>query len=117
MRYTDRLAEAGIASSVGSRGESYDNALAESVIGLFKTEVIHRKGPWRHLEAVEFATLTWVDWFNTRRLLEPIGYVPPAEYEAAYYAHLHGGATIGDGGAPGIRQPAPSDDRHAGGIL
>ena len=86
MRYTERLAEAGIAPSVGSRGDSYDNALAESVIGLFKTEVIQRKGPWRHLEAVEFATLEWVDWFNTRRLLEPIGYVPPAEYEARYYA-------------------------------
>jgi putative transposase len=71
MRYTDRLTEAGIAPSVGSRGDAYDNALAESVIGLF--------------EAVEFATLTWVDWFNTRRLLEPIGYVPPAEYEAQYY--------------------------------
>jgi transposase InsO family protein len=79
MRYTDRLAEAGIEPSVGSRGDSYDNALAESIIGLFKTEVIHGKGPWRHLEAVEFATLTWVDWFNTHRLLEPIGYVPPAE--------------------------------------
>jgi len=85
MRYTDRLADAGIAPSVGSRGDSYDNALAESVIGLFKTEVIRRKGPWRHLEAVEFATLDWVDWFNTRRLLEPIGYVPPAEYEARYH--------------------------------
>jgi putative transposase len=85
MRYTDRLAGAGIAPSVGSRGDSYDNALAESVIGLFKTEVIRRLGPWRHLEAVEFATLDWVDWFNTRRLLEPIGYVPPAEYEARYY--------------------------------
>jgi putative transposase len=85
MRYTDRLADAAIAPSVGSRGDSYDNALAESVIGLFKTEVIRRRGPWRTLEAVEFATLTWVDWFNTRRLLEPIGYVPPAEYEAQYY--------------------------------
>jgi putative transposase len=85
MRYTDRLADAGIAPSVGSRGDAYDNALAESVIGLFKTEVIRRRGPWRHLEAVEFATLGWVDWFNTRRLLEPIGYVPPAEYEARYY--------------------------------
>ena len=85
MRYTDRLADAGIAPSVGSRGDSYDNALAETVIGLFKTEVIRRRGPWRHLEAVEFATLEWVDWFNTRRLLEPIGYVPPAEYEARYY--------------------------------
>ena len=85
MRYTDRLADAGIEPSVGSRGDSYDNALAESVIGLFKTEVIRRLGPWRHLEAVEFATLDWVDWFNTRRLLEPIGDVPPAEYEARYY--------------------------------
>jgi len=93
MRYTDRLAEAGIEPSVGSRGDSYDNALAESIIGLFKTEVIQRKGPWRHLEAVEFATLDWVDWFNTRRLLEPIGYVPPAEYEAQYYAQAsRGGA-------------------------
>jgi len=85
MRYTDRLADAGIALSVGSRGDAYDNALAETVIGLFKTEVIRRQGPWRTLEAVEFATLTWVDWFNHRRLLEPIGYVPPAEYEAQYY--------------------------------
>jgi transposase InsO family protein len=85
MRYTDRLADAGIEPSVGSRGDSYDNALAESVIGLFKAEVIRRKGPWRTLEAVEFATLTWVDWFNTRRLLGPIGYIPPAEYEARYY--------------------------------
>jgi transposase InsO family protein len=85
MRYTDRLADAGIAPSVGSRGDAYDNALAESVIGLFKTEVIQRQGPWRNLDTVEFATLTWVDWFNARRLLEPIGYVPPAEYEAQYY--------------------------------
>jgi transposase InsO family protein len=85
MRYTDRLADAGIEPSVGSRGDSYDNALAESVIGLFKTEVIRRQGPWRSLEAVEFATLAWVDWFNTRRLLEPIGYLPPAEFEARYY--------------------------------
>jgi putative transposase len=85
MRYSDRLADAGIAPSVGSRGDSYDNALAESLIGLFKTEVIRRLGPWRHLDAVEFATLDWVDWFNHRRLLEPIGYVPPAEYEARYY--------------------------------
>ena len=84
MRYTDRLADAGIAPSVGSRGDSYDNALAESVIGLFKTEVIRRQGPWQHLERVEFATLAWVDWFNNRRLLEPIGYVPPAEFEAHY---------------------------------
>ncbi len=88
MRYTDRLADAGIAPSVGSRGDSYDNALAESVIGLFKTEVIRRLGPWRHLEAVEFATLDWVDWFNHRRLLGPLGYVPPAEYEARYYEQV-----------------------------
>jgi transposase InsO family protein len=85
MRYTERLADAGIEPSVGSRGDSYDNALAESIIGFFKAEVIRRKGPWRTREAVEFATLTWVDWFNHRRLLEPIGYVPPAEYEARYY--------------------------------
>jgi putative transposase len=85
MRYTERLADAGIEPSVGSRGDSYDNALAESMIGLFKAEVIRRKGPWRTLEAVEFATLTWVDWFNHRRLLGPIGFVPPAEYEARYY--------------------------------
>jgi putative transposase len=85
MRYTDRLTDAGIEPSVGSRGDAYDNALAESVIGLFKTEVIRLKGPWRHLEAVEFATLDWVDWFNHRRLLEPLGDMPPAEYEARYY--------------------------------
>ena len=85
IRYTERLADACIELSVGSRGDAYDNALAETVIGLFKTEVIRRRGPWRSLEAVEFATLEWVDWFNHRRLLEPIGYVPPAEYEARYY--------------------------------
>ena len=105
MRYTDRLTEAGIEPSVGSRGDSYDNALAESIIGLFKAEVIQRKGPWRHLEAVEFATLTWVDWFNTRRLLEPIGYVPPAEYEANYYAQAS------TGGAR--RQPDPCSEVDA----
>ena len=109
--------EAGIAPSVGSRGDSYDNALAESIIGLFKTEVIQRKGPWRHLEAVEFATLTWVDWFNTRRLLEPIGYVPPAEYETRYYDDLHRPATIAAGLPGGILQPAPTDDRCSWGIL
>ena len=85
LRYTQRLAEAGIEPSVGSVGDSYDNALAETVIGLFKAEVIHRRGPWRSLEAVEYATLEWVDWFNHRRLLEPIGNVPPAEAEARYY--------------------------------
>ena len=84
IRYTERLADAGIETSVGSVGDSYDNALAETVIGLYKTEVIRRRGPWRHIEAVEFATLEWVDWFNNRRLLEPIGDVPPVEYEEAY---------------------------------
>ena len=88
IKYTERLAEAGIEPSVGSVGDSYDNALAETVIGLFKTEVIHRCGPWRSFEAVEFATLEWVDWYNNRRLLEPIGSIPPAEAEAAYYAQL-----------------------------
>ena len=86
LRYTDRLAEAGVQPSVGSVGDSYDNALAETINGLFKAEVIHRRGPWRSMEAVEFATLEWVDWFNNRRLLEPIGNIPPAEAEARYYA-------------------------------
>jgi putative transposase len=85
IRYSERLAEAGIEPSVGSRGDSYDNALAESVIGLFKTEVIRQRGPWRGLEDVEFATLEWVWWFNHHRLLEPLGYVPPVEYEEAFY--------------------------------
>ena len=85
LRYTERLAEAGIEQSVGSVGDSYDNALAESIIGLYKTEVIRPRGPWRDLEAVEFATLEWVAWFNHRRLLEPIGNRPPAEAEAAYH--------------------------------
>jgi len=85
IRYTERLAEAGIAPSVGSVGDSYDNAMAESVIGLYKTEVIRRGGPWKGLDDVEYATLEWADWFNHRRLLEPIGHVPPAEFEAAYY--------------------------------
>lgn len=85
IRYTERLVEAGIASSVGSVGDAYDNALAESVIGLFKTEVIRAQGPWRNTEAVEFAVLAWVDWFNNRRLLEPLGYLPPVEYEKAFY--------------------------------
>ena len=88
LRYTERLAEAGVAPSVGSVGDSYDNALAETINGLFKAEVIHRRGPWRSAEAVEFATLEWVDWFNNRRLLEPIGNIPPAEAEDAYHAAL-----------------------------
>jgi transposase InsO family protein len=92
IRYTERLAEAGISPSVGSVGDSYDNALAESIIGLYKTEVIHRRGPWRKLEDVEYATLEWVDWFNNRRLLERIGDVPPAEAEQAYYEQLEGQA-------------------------
>ena len=86
IRYTERLIEAGVEPSVGSVGDSYDNALAETINGLYKTEVIRRRGPWRTLEAVEFATLEWVDWFNNRRLLEPIGNIPPAEAEARYYA-------------------------------
>ncbi len=86
IRHTERLAEAGIEPSVGGVGDSYDNALAESVIGLFKAEVIDRRGPWRSFEAVEYATLEWVDWFNHRRLLEPIGHIPPAEAEARYHA-------------------------------
>jgi len=85
IRYTERLAEVGIESSVGSRGDSYDNALAETINGLYKAEVIHRRGPWRNRDAVEYATLEWIEWFNNRRLLEPIGNVPPAELEAAYY--------------------------------
>ena len=85
IRYTERLAEANIDSSVGSVGDSYDNALAETINGLYKTEVIRRRGPWKNIEDVEYATLEWVDWFNNRRLLEPIGNVPPAEYEMMYY--------------------------------
>jgi putative transposase len=97
IRYTDRLSEAGIEPSVGSVGDSYDNALAETINGLYKAEVIHRLGPWRNLQAVEMATLEWVDWFNHRRLLAPIGNVPPAEAEAeaAYYAKLAGSAIAG----------------------
>ena len=86
IKYTERLAEAGIEPSVGSVGDSYDNALAETINGLYKAEVIHRRGPWRNFEAVEYATLEWVDWFNHRRLLEPIGNIPPAEAEEQYYA-------------------------------
>jgi putative transposase len=86
IRYTERLAEAGIETSVGSRGDSYDNALAESMIGLYKAEVIRHEGPWKGLDEVEYATLEWVDWFNHTRLFELIGYMPPAEFEEAYYA-------------------------------
>jgi putative transposase len=88
IRYTERLAEAGIEPSVGSKGDSYDNALAETINGLYKAELIHRRAPWKTKEAVELATLEWVSWFNNHRLLEPIGHVPPAEFEQAYYRHL-----------------------------
>lgn len=86
IKYSERLADAGIEPSVGSVGDSYDNALAETINGLYKAEVIDRRRPWRSVEAVEFATLEWVDWFNNRRLLEPIGNIPPAEAEQQYYA-------------------------------
>ncbi len=85
IRYSERLAEAGAQPSVGSVGDSYDNALAETIIGLFKAELIHHRGPWRNLDAVEYATLEWADWFNERRLLESIGNMPPAEFEAKYH--------------------------------
>lgn len=83
------MTDAGVEPSVGSVGDSYDNALAETINGLYKTEVIRRRGPWRSMEAVEYATLEWVDWFNNRRLLEPIGNIPPAEAEARYYALIN----------------------------
>jgi transposase InsO family protein len=90
IRYSERLAECGITASVGTTGDSYDNALAESIIGLYKAEVIHRRGPWRNIDGVEYKTLEWVDWFNTRRLLEPIGDIPPIEFEQAYYEQQQG---------------------------
>jgi len=93
IRYSERLAEAGVEPSVGSRGDSYDNALAETINGLYKAEMIHRRAPWKTKEAVELATLEWVAWFNNHRLLEPIGYIPPAEAEANYYRHLASQAT------------------------
>jgi putative transposase len=85
FRYTERLANAGVERSIGSVGDSYDNALAESVIGLYKTELFRKRGPWRGVDDVEIATLEYVDWFDNRRLLEPIGYIPPVEFEQAYY--------------------------------
>jgi len=88
IRYTERPAEAGIEPSVGSVGDSYDNALAETIDGLHKAEVIHRRGPWRSFEAVELATLEWVNWFNNRRIVDPIGNAPPAEAEERYYAKM-----------------------------
>jgi transposase InsO family protein len=94
IRYSERLAAAGMESSVGSRGDSYDNALAETINGLYKTEVIHKRGPWRNADEVEYATLEWVDWFNNRRILEPIGNIPPAELEMAYYRQLEESAMV-----------------------
>ncbi len=88
IRYTERLTEAGIEPSVGSKGDSYDNALAETINGLYKAELIHRQGPWKTVESLELATLEWVTWFNHHRLLEPIGYMPPAEAEQRYYLQL-----------------------------
>ena len=93
IRYSERLAEAGIEPSVGSRGDSYDNALAETITGLYKAEMIHRRAPWKTKEAVELATLEWVSWFNHQRLLKSIGHVPPAEFEDAYYRQLAESAT------------------------
>ena len=89
IRYTERLVEAGIEASVGSVGDAYDNALAETINGLFKTEVIYRRGPWKNFNTVEYATLEWVHWFNNKRLLEPIGNIPPVEFEEAYYTGLN----------------------------
>jgi len=94
IRYTERLAQAGIEPSVGSSGDSYDNALAETIIGLYKTEVIRPLGPWRNVDHVEFETLNWVDWFNRRRLLEPIGYIPPAEFEMVHYQNQQAPALV-----------------------
>ncbi len=99
IRYTERLAEAGGIQSVGSRGDGFDNALAESVIGLYKTELIRTKGPWHGLEDVEFGTFEWVDWWNNRRLLTPIGMIPPAEAEAAFYSQLRSPR-------PGLKEPS-----------
>jgi putative transposase len=95
IRYTERLVEAGAACSVGSRGDSYDNALAETIIGLYKTELIRQRGPWKGIDQVEYATLEWVDWFNHRRLLEPIDHLPPAEFEAAYHRREDPSRTAG----------------------
>jgi transposase InsO family protein len=95
IRYSERLAEAKAVASVGSKGDSYDNALAETINGLYKTEVIRRRGPWKNVDDVEFATLEWVDWFNNRRLLEPIGYIPPAEYEENFWMGIERSDTVG----------------------
>jgi transposase InsO family protein len=94
LRYSARLAEAGIESSVGSVGDSYNNALAKTINGLYKTEVIRKSGPWKTIEDVEYATLGWVDWFNNRRLLQSIGNIPPAEYEKLYYEKIDEAAMV-----------------------
>ena len=94
IRYSERLTEAGIEPSVGSRGDSYDNALAETINGLYKAEMIHRRAPWKTRESVELATLEWVAWFNHHRLMEPLGYIPPAEAEANYYRQLSNNAAV-----------------------
>lgn len=94
IRYTERLAEAGIDPSVGSKGDSYDNALAETINGLYKAELIHRRGPWKSRESVELATLEWVSWFNHQRLMGPLGYIPPVEAEANYYRQLESQAAM-----------------------
>ncbi len=94
IRYTERLAEAGIDASVGSKGDSYDNAMAETINGLFKAEVIHHRGPWKHCDDVEIATCEWVGWFNKKRILEPIGGIPPAEYELMYYKKQTGSVHV-----------------------
>ena len=115
IRYSERLADAGAVSSVGSRGDSYDNAMAESVNGLFKTELIRneRFGPWRTVEDVELATLRWVDWWNTRRLHSAIGHVPPAEFEAQWLgansSATHTGPRSDDLDSGGITTPAPEE--------
>jgi putative transposase len=107
IRYTERLGEAGIEPSVGSVGDSYDNALAETINGLYKAELIHRRAPWRSLEAVEFATLTWVDWFNNRRLLEPIGNIPPR----------HGSNETASGEAGAVHRLLPTESNSNRGSL
>ncbi len=94
IRYSERLAASGIAPSVGSKGDSYDNALAETINGLYKAELIHRRGPWKRRESVELATLEWVSWFNHQRLMGPLGHIPPAEAEANYYRQLNCQAAI-----------------------
>jgi len=100
IRYTERLAEAGAVTSVGSSGDSLDNALAETIIGLYKTELVRRRGPWKGIDDVEYATLEWVDWFNHRRLMEPIGNVPPSEFEESYYRKEAPEGTVG------LREPS-----------